>query len=1508
MSDDFDMPDWLDNEDDSDEQTDDSSAQPQRPEGFGFTGELPWLQGDDDSAAGGVPSDDDLPEWMRDDVASDAGDDASDLPPWLQGASVPDEEQPVVDETGGLSEDFLSQADALPESVSSDLTYDEWAAIQEEVTRERDPEELIPDDLFDDIGAAAADDLPDSGVLPDWYLGLEDSDDDEAPEWLEQVGVSGDTTGSLGDILAGVDEPAPPPTPPEDVELPTFDFGGTGGGDFFSDIGDESPEPDLQDFFDNLADAAPANAEAEDVSPMDTGEFLSVLGFGEADTPPEDEGVARVDTDEFLSDLGLEAVDEVDESFEHVDTDDFLSNLGLEGTGETAEEYTGPPIQHTSDFLDQLGLTDEDAAPADTSTAFTEAIPGASDINTGELLGELGLDDFGEPSAEAEQPSPVSGGDTDEFLSSLGLSDEQEMPGELPVDEAFEQPSAETFFEEAAAPVEEEITMGEFFTEADDVDDDFDWFAETDIPVAETESMDWLENIDSSDYDAATEEDEILEDDFFTAQAGEQADLDTLIESMGEDVALPQSGMLATTGDDIDFDDLFDDPAFGDIEPEDTSFEMPEGVDERPALDILTELGVSVDEVSATAILRQQQDRDVTELDDRLQRLRERSADVTQPLDTSELIEVPDDPFAGIDDAILLEGVRTSRVEIDSPIILTPEQQQKADLLKKLGGGAEDSQPAAIDDTYVYLDDDEAFSLDEVFDELEAEAETAALKRRRGIFTGVRWERVAIGLILAIVVVLPFIFDDIDVGDLPPAAFEADSRQADVFERIDALNSDDLVLVAAEYGPTGAGELDDLTRVLSQHIFLRGARPLYVSTNPVGLLHVNNVVHEIGDDETFNEMVLDERPLIQNADYFVSRYLAASAIGLRAFGEDVRTSLETDIRGDALPLDVDSLDDFSLIIVIAERGEDVRAWAEQIVPLTNTTVLAATSAAAAPLTEPFMAEGEHRIQGMLVGFRDAYTYSLMLDALIADPSTQLTPRPTRVPPTQEPANQQAVDEETATPTMTPTPTEATPTRTPVPPTATPSPIPVITGVVTGTQDVNVRQNPTTNSPVVDIVSAGTQVTVLGESDDGAWVNVVTPKGVEGWMITTALDIQGAAPSSPPVVTDTSVAEMTLTVIAVTNEAVGEALTATADAQNVATNTPQPTNTPRPTNTPMPTATNTPQPAQPTDDPFAPTLTAVAVTNTAIADLAQTATAEAEARSGVVATGVISSNQTVNIRNGPSTQFPVVDLAPPGTELQILGQNAAGTWLNVITPNDIEGWVSASLVNVDADGDLPVIDPQSSSNLTIRFGRVLPGHDVKLQPTDVPVEETLTQIAATNAAIGDALTATAGGVDSGAQKPSATPTPPPPTKDEVDPALGTLTAVAVTNTAIANLAQTATAQAGGGAAKATATATQAVEAQDSPTPTQAEAEDSPTPTQAEVKDSPTATVSASATPTPTETPSGPTLTPTPEIEPSLSSFSNERWNAMTLGIIAATVIIGLGALVNIIRSISRRSRS
>src|SRR5262249_52099305 len=148
---------------------------------------------------------------------------------------------------------------------------------------------------------------------------------------------------------------------------------------------------------------------------------------------------------------------------------------------------------------------------------------------------------------------------------------------------------------------------------------------------------------------------------------------------------------------------------------------------------------------------------------------------------------------------------------------------------------------------------------------------------------------------------------------------------------------------------------------------------------------------------------------------------AGGVIGLRAFSQNTASMLLTDIRGQATGLNIQSLHDFALIVAITEQPDDLRAWAEQVAPLAGSPMVVATGFSASPLIEPYVKASfgstQASIQGLLVGYRDAYTYETMLGFIPAVPGSNITNIPVNATPVPGNTSQLPALEQTATAAM-----------------------------------------------------------------------------------------------------------------------------------------------------------------------------------------------------------------------------------------------------------------------------------------------------------------------------------------------------------------------------------------------------------------------------------------------------------------------------------------------------------
>jgi hypothetical protein len=121
----------------------------------------------------------------------------------------------------------------------------------------------------------------------------------------------------------------------------------------------------------------------------------------------------------------------------------------------------------------------------------------------------------------------------------------------------------------------------------------------------------------------------------------------------------------------------------------------------------------------------------------------------------------------------------------------------------------------------------------------------------------------------------------------------------------------------------------------------------------------------------------------------------------------------------------------------------------------------------------------------------------------------------------------------------------------------------------------------------------------------------------------------------------------------------QALVPTSTLAPIVSLTPRFTATPVASRTPLPTFTYTP-----TESPIPPT---------------PSDTPTPSPTPPVV--GVIQSQQTVNVREGPGTNFGALTSLAPGTGVEVIGVSADGDWTNILMEDGSQGWVSSRLLFV-----------------------------------------------------------------------------------------------------------------------------------------------------------------------------------------------------------------------------------
>ncbi|XWX02889.1 SH3 domain-containing protein [Aggregatilineales bacterium SYSU G02658] len=498
------------------------------------------------------------------------------------------------------------------------------------------------------------------------------------------------------------------------------------------------------------------------------------------------------------------------------------------------------------------------------------------------------------------------------------------------------------------------------------------------------------------------------------------------------------------------------------------------------------------------AALRAKQDRPLAELDERLLALREDVLNVKADQDKAEglIAEI----LPGVPEALTAAPVITARPELAAGLTVTDAHLTQAALLASL---------------------------------VSEQGRAEAARQRSAVRVPV--VRLLVLALLAAAIILPMSVD-VDIAPRPLAAF-AGEREAAYVAALNTLERGDLVLLAVEYDATHAYELDALTVATLTHLKLRGARPVVISSNSIGILRTKTLLEQVFPDGA-------------NRDYFLTRLIASGVVGLRDLANNAAL-LNLDASGAPNGLSIARLEEFAVGVLISASVEVNRTYAEQVIPQIPRPFLLASTFAALPPSIAYYTAGQ--FDGVLAGYRDTVVYEAVLNAaaqaLIAPPLDEATeeaapadqptlppPTPTAPPPTPTveataeapvivPVEATATRAETEAAPILPTatllpsatpipPTEAATTApiaspTPISPTSTPtrpalSPTPsevplVLVGTIIANDTINVRAEPNTSAPVLTTLRPGTVIRALNFNEDRTWVSVVLPDNRIGWV-------------------------------------------------------------------------------------------------------------------------------------------------------------------------------------------------------------------------------------------------------------------------------------------------------------------------------------------------------------------------------------------------------------------------
>ena len=232
-----------------------------------------------------------------------------------------------------------------------------------------------------------------------------------------------------------------------------------------------------------------------------------------------------------------------------------------------------------------------------------------------------------------------------------------------------------------------------------------------------------------------------------------------------------------------------------------------------------------------------------------------------------------------------------------------------------------------------------------------------------------RW----IFLMMALAIAIPILF-----GVQFP---ESPSKMSqDVFAEIDRLEPGDRVLMAWDYDPSTAGELEPMATAFARHCCEKGVKMYFITLLPPGPQMI---------EETFENVIRADFPdLVYGEDYVNLGFKSGNEGVIKVIVTDLRGLYTTDARGtniDQIPMcqDVESVQQMDLIINVSGAYPGTKEWVQYAVtPYPQIRMVAGCTGVQAPMFYPYVPQ---QMQGLLGAIKGAAEYeALVVSAFFGD--------------------------------------------------------------------------------------------------------------------------------------------------------------------------------------------------------------------------------------------------------------------------------------------------------------------------------------------------------------------------------------------------------------------------------------------------------------------------------------------------------------------------------------------
>jgi hypothetical protein len=240
----------------------------------------------------------------------------------------------------------------------------------------------------------------------------------------------------------------------------------------------------------------------------------------------------------------------------------------------------------------------------------------------------------------------------------------------------------------------------------------------------------------------------------------------------------------------------------------------------------------------------------------------------------------------------------------------------------------------------------------------QVEVKVPGYRRTRAAGT-VRW----IMMVLLFFVMLAAIVGGSKPENLP-ASMPRETIQ--LFQSIVALQPGAKILIAMDYEPAYAGEVEAVASPVLNHLMVKQTDLYVISTNPTGIALAQKMLDNIGLYPQTSHA-----PYLAKEKFHLVGYLPGGQAGIQALNTGISKAvpLTQDLTNTTeLPgiTGVPDLSQFSALLILSDQPDTVRSWLEQINQKEGVPALwAVVSAQAVPMLRPYVRSGQ--LKGLAAG-------------------------------------------------------------------------------------------------------------------------------------------------------------------------------------------------------------------------------------------------------------------------------------------------------------------------------------------------------------------------------------------------------------------------------------------------------------------------------------------------------------------------------------------------------------